>query len=304
MGEAWTVDWSLLRFDVPLLALSLALLWTNYAVGGWFWSRTLPEFGESPLPVGLSAAIQLVANLGRYIPGSFAQVLGTTLLSRRAGLSPVRATAAAVAVQVVLLLAAFVVGLPAAFGRPAGLDSNRIQWMVSIALATALVAFLWFGGAGALVRWVLRRRGSTEGLPQGGGRRLLLWLPAYAVTWVVQGAAIVFLAQGLGMTIPVATGISAFAAAFLRGTWRCLRQRASAFGRRPWPRCWLPCWVRRPDGRWPWCSVHGSPQPSSSPRWRVRRSCGATASWDRKVAGRRRWPRRGKGNHRDAGRWP
>ena len=217
MAEAWTVDWSLLRVNVPLLALSLALLWTGYAVGGWFWSRTLPEFGESPLPVGLSAAIQLVANLGRYIPGSFAQVLGTALLSRRAGLSPVRATAAAVTVQVVLLLAAFFVGLPAVLGGPAGLGSNRIQWTVSIALATALVAFLWFGGAGALVRWVLRRCGSTEGLPQGSGRRLLVWLPAYAVAWAVQGTAIVLLAQGLGMKIPLATGISAFAAAFFAG---------------------------------------------------------------------------------------
>ena len=216
MAQAWTVDWSQLRPDIPNLALSLAFLCVSFAAGGWLWSRMLPEFGEPALPVGLSSAIQLVANLGRYIPGKVAQVAGLALLCRRAALSPVRGTAAAVTVQIASLLAAFVVGIPAVVSGPAGLDDPRILW-AAVLVFSSLLAFLWSGSAGALVRWILRRAGNTEDLPQGVGRRLHIWLPACAVMWAVHGAVIVFLARGLGMTISFTTATSAFAAAYFLG---------------------------------------------------------------------------------------
>lgn len=216
VAQAWTVDWSLLEPDIPYLALSLLLLCADFAAGGWFWTRMLPEFGETGLPIGRGAAIQLVANLGRYVPGKVAQMVGLALLSRRAGLSAVKATSAAVTVQIVALLAACVVGAPAVIGGSAGQGDPRIQWLALAVFAT-LLAFLWFGGAGAIVRWILRRLGDAEDLPQGGGRRLLIWLPPHVLAWAVRGAALVFLARGLGMTIPFAAAIPAFAAAYLAG---------------------------------------------------------------------------------------
>ena len=216
LAESWAVDWAALRPGIPYLALSLAVLCVSFAFGGWLWSRMLSEFGDSALPVAQSAAVRLVADLGRYIPGKIAQVAGLALLSRRAGLSPVRATAAAATTQILSLLAACLVGAPAALGIVAGQGDARIYW-ASLVVFAGLLSFLWFGGAGGLVRWILRRTGNPEDLPRGGGRRLLLWIPAYVVAWAIYGVALAILARGLGMTVPFFAVTSAFAAAYFLG---------------------------------------------------------------------------------------
>ncbi len=215
LAEAWTVDWTLVQLRAAPLALSVALLAATFVIAAALWSRILAAFGESRIGVGEGAAILLIANLGRYLPGKIAQLAGVAVLARRRGLSAVRATAAAVTAQIMNLLGA------AAVGGWVALHSAEVTegWspVCGFAIAAGLVAFLYFGGAGVLLRWIVRRSGHTGELPHPDGRRLLLLLPGYVLNWFVYGAAFVLLGRGLGLELGLRAGTTAFAAAYFAG---------------------------------------------------------------------------------------
>ena len=215
LSEVGTVDWRLVQLNVPYLVLSVALVFVTFAVTAALWSRNLVEFGERRVGVVEGAAVLLIANLGRYVPGKILALAGVAVMARRRGISGVRATAAAVTAQMVNLLAAAAVGGWVAVWS-AGL-SEAWQVGVGVGMVAALGGFLYFGGAGALVRWVLRRSGHDRNLPDPSGRALLLLLPGYIVNWLVLGAAFVCLGRGLGMDLGLGTGITAFAAAYFAG---------------------------------------------------------------------------------------
>lgn len=215
LSEVGTVDWRLVRPNVPYLVLSVALVFVTFAVTAALWSRNLVEFGERRVGVVEGAAVLLIANLGRYVPGKILALAGVAVMARRRGISGVRATAAAVTAQMVNLLAAAAVGGWVAVWS-AGL-SEAWQVGVGVGMVAALGGFLYFGGAGALVRWVLRRSGHDRNLPDPSGRALLLLLPGYIVNWLVFGAAFVCLGRGLGMEFGFGIGITAFAAAYFAG---------------------------------------------------------------------------------------
>ncbi len=215
LSEVGTVDWRLVRLNVPYLVLSVALVFVTFAITAALWSRNLVEFGERRVGVVEGAAVLLIANLGRYVPGKILALAGVAVMARRRGLSGVRATAAAVTAQMVNLLAAAAVGGWVAVWS-AGL-SESWQLGVGVGMVAVLGGFLYFGGAGALVRWVLRRSGHAGDLPDPSGLALLLLLPGYILNWVVFGAAFVCLGRGLGMELGFGTGITAFAAAYFAG---------------------------------------------------------------------------------------
>ena len=215
LGEVGTVDWTLVRLDVPFLVLSVVLLFVTFGLAAALWSRNLVEFGERGVGVTEGAAILLVANLGRYVPGKILALAGVAVLARRRGMSGVRATAAAVTAQMVNLLGAAAVGgwvvvWSADF-------SEAWQVAVGIAIVAGLAGFLYFGGAGALLRWVLRRSGHTGDLPNPSGRGLLRLLPGYILSWLLHGAAFVCLSRGLGLDTGFGVGTTAFAAAYFAG---------------------------------------------------------------------------------------
>ena len=215
LSEVGTVDWRLVRLNVPYLVLSVALVFVTFAVTAALWSRNLVEFGERRVGVVEGAAVLLIANLGRYVPGKILALAGVAVMARRRGISGVRATAAAVTAQMVNLLAAAAVGGWVAVWS-AGL-SEAWQVGVGVGMVAALGGFLYFGGAGAVVRWVLRRSGHDRNLPDPSGRALLLLLPGYIVNWLIFGAAFVCLGRGLGMELTFGAGITAFAAAYFAG---------------------------------------------------------------------------------------
>lgn len=215
LSEVGTVDWGLVRLNVPYLVLSVALLFVTFAVTAVLWSRNLVEFGERGVGVAEGAVILLIANLGRYVPGKILALAGVAVLARRRGISGVRATGAAVTAQMVNLLGAAAVGGWVVVWS-AGL-SEAWQIGVGVGMVAALAGFLYFGGAGALVRWVLRRSGHGEDLPDPSGRGLLRLLPGYVLNWLILGAAFVCLGRGLGMDIGFGMGITAFAAAYFAG---------------------------------------------------------------------------------------
>ena len=215
LAEVGTVDWRVVRLDVPYLVLSVVLLFVTFGLAAVLWSRNLVEFGERGVGVAEGAAILLIANLGRYVPGKILALAGVAVLARRRGMSGVRATGAAVTAQMVNLLGAAAVG-GLVFVWWTGADK---AWAVALGLAVVagLLAFLYFGGAGALLRWGLRRSGHTGELPDTSGRSLLRLLPGYILNWLVHGAAFVCLSRGLGLDIGFGIGTTAFAAAYFLG---------------------------------------------------------------------------------------
>lgn len=215
LAEAREADWTLVRPRAGPIALSVALLALTFFIAAALWSRILVSFGERRVGVAEGAAILIVANLGRYVPGKIAQLAGVALLARRSGMSGVRATTAAVAAQVINLLAAAAVGGWVAI--QSGETTGTRDLLVGLAIVAGLVAFLYFGGAGAVLRWALRRSGHAGDLPHPDGRRLLALLPGYLLSWAVYGAAFVMLARGLGMELGFVAGTTAFAAAYFAG---------------------------------------------------------------------------------------
>lgn len=216
LAEVGTVtDWGLVRLNAPYLVLSVALLFVTFGIAAVLWSRNLVEFGERRVGVAEGAAILLIANLGRYVPGKILALAGVAVLARRRGMSGVRATGAAVTAQMVNLLGA------AAVGGWVVLWSARVSdvWLVAggAAIVAGLASFLYFGGAGALLRWALRRSGHTGDLPDPSGRSLLRLLPGYVLNWLIHGAAFVCLSRGLGLDIGFGVGITAFPAAYFVG---------------------------------------------------------------------------------------
>ncbi|MDE2793194.1 MAG: lysylphosphatidylglycerol synthase transmembrane domain-containing protein [Gemmatimonadota bacterium] len=216
LGEVGTVtDWGLVRLNAPYLVLSVALLFVTFGIAAVLWSRNLAEFGERRVGVAEGAAILLIANLGRYVPGKILALAGVAVLARRRGMSGVRATGAAVTAQMVNLLGAAAVGVWVAVWWAGPSEAWKIA--VGVAIVAGLAGFLYFGGAGALLRWVLRRSGHTGELPDSSGRNLLRLLPGYIANWLVHGAAFVCLSRGIGLDVGFGVGATAFAAAYFMG---------------------------------------------------------------------------------------
>lgn len=215
LAEAWAaVDWTVVELDLLLLAISLVLLLATFAMAAALWSRVLVAFGESPPPIMQAVAMILVANLGRYIPTKVAQLAGMAVLARRAGLSGVRATGAAIVAQILNLTAAALLGGWVVYGA---YPASGWSLLAGIGAVLAMVGFLCLGGAGALMRWLVRRLGHNTEVPETGGWRLLKWLPAYVLYWLLLGAAFKCLGLGLGIQIPFWFASTAFAAAYLAG---------------------------------------------------------------------------------------
>ncbi|MDE2763023.1 MAG: lysylphosphatidylglycerol synthase domain-containing protein [Gemmatimonadota bacterium] len=215
LAEVGTVDWGMVRLDVPYLVLSVALLLVTFAIAAALWSRNLVELGERGVGVAEGAAILLIANLGRYVPGKILALAGVAVLARRRGMSGVRATGAAVTAQMVNLLGAAAVGGWVVVWSAGFSEVWKVA--VGVAIVAGLTGFLYLGGAGALLRWVLRRSGHTGDLPDPSGRSLLRLLPGYMLNWLVHGAAFACLSRGLGADIGFGVATTAFAAAYFAG---------------------------------------------------------------------------------------
>ena len=214
LAEAWEVDWGVVRPNAAMLALSAVLVLATFAVTAWLWSRVLVAIGGPSVPIAQGAAIMLVANLGRYVPGKVMQLAGLLVVARRAGLSGVHATSAAIVAQMLNLTGAVMVGGWVAYGAGPG---GRWGVAAGLGVAVALTAFLYFGGARVLLGRILRGFGHDADLPASLGGHLLRWLPGYILNWLLFGAAFACLTRGLGLPLPLGTATTAFAAAYFLG---------------------------------------------------------------------------------------
>lgn len=210
-----SVDWSLLRPDFPLLLLSMVVLFAAFALQGRLWTWLLTRFGGPPLRLAVATAMILVANMGRYIPGKVFQLAGLALLARREGVSGVQAGVAAVTGQLLNLLAAALVGGWAAWA--AGSISEGAGLAAGLAVVLAVAVLVGAGGAGKVLRWLLRRGGHDAEVALPGRKVLGLCLAGYIAGWAAYGLAFFWLARGAGLDIPLATAITAFSGAYFVG---------------------------------------------------------------------------------------
>ena len=214
-SEIGAIDWSRVNPHPLPLALSVALLAATLPITAALWCRVLDEFGEPGVSLADAAAILLVANLGRYLPGKIMQLAGVGILARRRGLSATKATAAAIANQILNMVGAALCGGWVIATRMGTMGTTSI--LVGLLAVLAAAAFLYFGGAGALLGWLLRRTGSADNLPRPSGCRLALLLPGYLFNWVLHGLAFACLVWGIGMETGLVVATTAFAAAYFAG---------------------------------------------------------------------------------------
>jgi glycosyltransferase 2 family protein len=201
------------------LAASLLLLVAVYLMHALLWRRILTDLSIATPLVRTSIRVYFLASLGRYLPGKVWQLAGLAVLAGKAGIPAGPAAAAAVLGQFgflttgLLFLGITLPEWPAAIGAA---DNGG----VSATLPLAVGAVLLITGGGLI--WLLVatplghgfRNAVTRGLHNRAGSRAAdrvaaafaladrvrprdaaLWAAAYAISWVVLGAAFVLFAS-------------------------------------------------------------------------------------------------------------
>lgn len=178
------------------------------------WREVLGGLG-SRLPLRSSARVFLVAQLGKYLPGSVWPVLAQIELARDHNVPRLRSGAAAIAA---LLLGMAVGGVVAVTCLVPTSSSDLVGWWAAAAVALGVVV-LHPAVLRRLIAVALRvgRRPSVEMAIDGGALlRAVLWS---LLMWIALGAHVYVLARGLGgddaELALVATG--AYAAAWITG---------------------------------------------------------------------------------------
>ena len=135
---------------VPILA-GTAILLVGHVYAGWMWARMARDFGAPPVPPLRAFAVFMAANLGRYVPGKFWQILGLAYLARGESMSAGAATASAILGHIFALGAAAALAVPVLWGVGGG-----SEWAILAAAAGAYVLAMTLA-AGLTPRRVLER---------------------------------------------------------------------------------------------------------------------------------------------------
>lgn len=216
---------ALQELRIGTVALAGAFVLVGLGANMLSWREVLKGLGSS-LPVAVAGRVYLVAQLGKYIPGSIWPVLAQIELARDHGVPRVRSGVAALAALLVGLVVGAVVAvaclLPTADSPILGwwallivpaalavLHPRSLRWSVSLALRLARrpqdevtidAKALWRSAAWSLVMWVALG-GHVFVLARDLGARsptlLVLSIGAYAAAWTV-GLLVAFAPAGAG----------------------------------------------------------------------------------------------------------
>lgn len=192
---------------VPLVA-SFALLLAVYFAHALLWRRIMSDLGIGRPSFLTTVRVYFLSSLGRYVPGKVWLLAGLALLSKRAGLPPGSATAAALLGQFGFLTTGLMfLGITLPEWRRAVGD---LPGGVPAGLPFALGAVLLI--TGSAVVWLLVATPMGHGFRQSVTRRLgdragdrlnaafaladrvrprdaAIWAAGYALTWVMLGTA-------------------------------------------------------------------------------------------------------------------
>lgn len=174
------------------VVVSTLLLVAVYLMHAALWRHLASQLGGSPLSARDTVYVYFVSGLGRYLPGRLWQIAGLAVLSQRAGLQPVIATAAAVIAQLAFITSGLVllaIVLPTQYGGAAVLSA--------LILAGLAIGLLLLGNTEkgrALRHRLLHRLGARVAeagalLDRVSGQQAVSWTVLYAFSWVVLGLA-------------------------------------------------------------------------------------------------------------------
>ena len=200
----------------PLFGAS-ALLAAAYGLSAVLWVWMARELGAQDLALSGGVGAYLVANLGRYVPGKVWQILGLAYLAGREGVDPPVATSAAILGQAFSLAGACLVGSLALLNGPAELRGFAPWVMGALGLGVLLTLSRGLMARGLGMWSRLLKKGAAPVPPNRTfGVR---WAAAYAVNWLVYGAAFVLFVRAFegapsGEFLALASG---FVAAYLLG---------------------------------------------------------------------------------------
>ena len=173
----------------PLVA-SAAVLLVVYLSHALLWRSVMADLDVGRPSVRTAIRVYFLASLGRYVPGKFWQVAGTAMLSHRAGLPPVGATAAAILGQIAFLLTgAIFLAIVLPMGRAAAAAGAGVGLVLGALLLARSRAGKRLANA---LRSRLPRLAPVVDLtgrirPAVAAR----WGLAYGLTWVALGCAFI-----------------------------------------------------------------------------------------------------------------
>lgn len=221
LSEIRAIDWTSVPLDVLLLLASFAALFGELVLGGWVWRRLVKRLGGPFVPLHTAAAILILANFGRYVPGKVLNVVGVAVLAKRALCPAPVATAASLYSQLMHLAAGVFVG------GWAVLQLSGVTWGSVAAMGAGvlliLVGLTRSGPVRATLEWAVRklhrrRRSEVEFDPRSvAGLAPLPWIAAFAGKWFVYGLAFFLLARSIGADASFLFCTTVFAGAYLAG---------------------------------------------------------------------------------------
>ncbi|HST64098.1 MAG TPA: lysylphosphatidylglycerol synthase domain-containing protein [Mycobacteriales bacterium] len=203
------------RLSIGTVAAAFAAVLGGLVAAAQSWRTLLAGLG-SPLPVAVGGRVYLLAQLGKYLPGSLWPMLAQAELGRDHGVPRARSAVAAVAVLVVSLVTGAVVAVGGLALSATG--AVRTYWYVGLVPLLGLVALSppVLSRLLALAFRVLRRPAAQTGIPGGA---LLVSVAWSVLQWLCFGVQAWLLARGLGgghdRLLLLATG--AFAVAWVVG---------------------------------------------------------------------------------------
>lgn len=203
------------QLSLATLAGSFALVVVALLSNMMSWRSMLAGLG-SPLPVHAAARVFLVAQIGKYLPGSVWPLLAQVELGRDHHVPRLRSAVAGLAA----LMVGLIVGAAAAvvcLGTTR--DSSGTSWMWMLTLLPAVALFVRPALLERLIAIALRvARRTSEPFAMDGGelRRCALWS---VVMWLALGGQVFLLALDLGADRDqlLLLSIGAYAAAWVTG---------------------------------------------------------------------------------------
>ena len=177
-------DFARYRPRTTPLSISTVIVLVFYFFHAWLWRGITTQLGGKQLTYRAAIRIYFLSGLGRYIPGRLWQVAGMVVLSQRAGISAVAATAATVLAQFAFITSGLIylaVVMPAWGG---------ITPVLIAAAALALVAFS-FSARHWAARKVKRLQPAIDMLDRLTVAGMLKWWLAYGLSWIILGIAFV-----------------------------------------------------------------------------------------------------------------
>jgi len=193
--------------DLVDFVIGCAVLGAYYLLFVVGWMRILAAWGIH-LPYGAALRAEMVSMLAKYIPGGVWTPAARVLAVRRAGVNATALVTASIFVEAGLSAVAGVLVFVVSLAWVHGVDAPLLPLLAFAAVVALLLHPRIFGWLAAKIF----RRFGYEAPPRLPPQTLLFLLGYYAFTWLVGGAALLFLVRSVG------GGVSASSIAFLGGT--------------------------------------------------------------------------------------